>query len=243
MVDLEYIKIAGVDIGIYKKGPVGIGVSCGADSALLLYVLMTKVTDRIHIYNMMANWRRAALEEPFENVVKKCAELTGNTNYTIHKEYVDDPSAEFYIEMINTALDKKEVDIVYYGLTVFPPKEEWKTWPVKHQPEWHNELRSDKIQHPVFGFNIPVELATDFGQECPLTSDGRPTDNLSLDERVYIPLYNYNKKYIAKMYKELDIEQTLYPITRSCEDDSHIGSHCGDCFWCKERKWAFGYLE
>lgn len=41
------------------------------------------------------------------------------------------------------------------------------------------------------------------------------------------------------------IPQELYALTISCEsltDPDPI--HCGDCWWCEERKWGFGnYVE
>ena len=242
MVNLNYVNIADVDIGIYKKGPIGVGVSCGADSALLLYVLMSNVKETVHVYNMMAEKRRPALEKYFYAVVEKCAELTGNNNYVIHQEIVESgESAEFYINMLTGALDKKEVDIIYLGLTKFPPKAVYAIWDGQ-QPEWHNEFRSDEVEHPLFGFTIPVEKATSFGEECPLTIDGNPIDELKLDERAYIPWFNHNKKDIARMYDSLGVTDTLFPVTRSCENDEHIGSHCGSCWWCEERLWAFGNL-
>lgn len=240
--NLEYIDIDGIKIGLYRDGPVGVGVSCGADSAIVLYILMTHIKTHIHIYNMMAHQRRNALEKHFDDVVSTCSKLTGNTNYTVHKTYaVPDESAELYINILTTALDSKEVDIVYLGLTKFPPIEELSTWP-DQQPDWHNKFRSGEDEHPLFGFSIPVKLATDFSS-VPLTTDGRVVDELKIDERAYIPFFNYNKKGIARLYRALNIEDKLLPVTRSCENDNHVGSHCGTCWWCRERRWAFGYVE
>ena len=52
---------------------------------------------------------------------------------------------------------------------------------------------------------------------------------------------NLPKKEIAKLYKILDIEN-LYSMTRSCESLTVLDAHCGECWWCKERMWAFGKL-
>jgi hypothetical protein len=240
--DLEYKDFDGITIGLYQNGPVGIGVSGGADSAILLYILMKYTTKHIHIYNMMANKRRPVLENNFDIVVKKCSELTNNTNYTVHKNYVDpDESAEFYIKMLTDALDN-EVHIVYLGLTKFPPRKEYLSWPVTQQPDWHNEFRSEDEQRRVFGFKIPLDNTTDF-RSVPLTMNGEPIDKLELDERAYIPLFNHNKRDVAKLYRFFDVESTLLPVTRSCENDRHLGSHCQKCWWCYERNWGFGYIE
>ncbi len=242
MVNLNYINIDGIPIGIYKDGPVGVGISGGADSAVLLYILMSNITHTIHIYNMWTSSRKAAFGKHVDSVIETCSKLTGNTNYVVHKVQSEpDESIEFYINMLTDALDRKEVDMVYMGLTSFPPKEVYQEFACQ-QPEWHNEFRSGEIQHPLFGFEVPVDKATDFGEVCPLTMDGRPVDSLRLDTRAYIPLFNHNKKDIAKLYKAFDLERSLLPVTRSCENDDHPGSHCGDCWWCHERIWAFGGL-
>jgi hypothetical protein len=242
MVNLDYIDIDGISIGLYKDGPVGIGLSGGADSAVLLFILMANISHTIHIYNMSSTKRRAAFEKHVDQVIKTCSSLTGNKNYIIHKTSVEpDESVEFYIGMLTEALNKKEIDMVYLGLTKFPPRDIYSKF-TGQQPEWHNDFRSDEIIHPLFGFNIPLEKAEHFGEECPLTIDGKPTDSLILDSRAYIPLFNHNKKDVAKLYRFFDIERSLLPTTRSCENDDHIDSHCGNCWWCHERIWAFGNL-
>ena len=46
----------------------------------------------------------------------------------------------------------------------------------------------------------------------------------------------------AKIYQELDLMETLFPVTRSCEvtDKIEYYGHCGKCWWCEERHWGFG---
>ena len=243
MVDLsESIDIDGISIGIYKDGPIGVGISGGADSAVLLYILMSNVSHTIHIYNMWTTKRKNVFGKHVDSVVETCSRLTGNTNYVVHKfQSEPDESIEFYFNMLTQALDKKEIDIVYLGITSFPPKEVFLKFP-SQQPDWHNDFRSSEIEHPLFGLDIPLENAVDFGESCPLTIDGKPTDKLVLDTRAYIPLFNHNKKDIAKLYKHYALEKTLLPVTRSCEDDYHPNGHCGSCWWCNERLWAFGEL-
>ena len=41
--ELNYIDIDGINIGLFNDGPVGAGVSCGADSAIVLYILMSNI--------------------------------------------------------------------------------------------------------------------------------------------------------------------------------------------------------
>jgi len=57
-----------------------------------------------------------------------------------------------------------------------------------------------------------------------------------------------DKSWVIKQYKRLNIEDLLH-ITRSCEGEftglnyqtymkGQDVPECGECFWCKERKWA-----
>lgn len=242
MVDLSAsINIDNISIGIYKDGPVGIGVSGGADSAVLLYILMANVSHTIHIYNMWTSKRKNVFGKSLDNVIETCSSLTGNTNYIVHKMQSEpDESIEFYFNKLTEALDKKEVNIVYLGLTSFPPTDVYLQFPCQ-QPDWHNDFRSSEKVHSLFGLDVPVSKADDFSV-VPLTIDGKPTDSLTLDSRAYIPLFNNNKKDIAKLYRHFDLEKTLLPVTRSCENDEHVNGHCGTCWWCQERLWAFGEL-
>lgn len=58
------------------------------------------------------------------------------------------------------------------------------------------------------------------------------------------PFYNLDKKGIAELYHKFDLTDTLFPLTRSCEAYTHdFSHHCGTCWWCRERKWAFGRLD
>ena len=56
----------------------------------------------------------------------------------------------------------------------------------------------------------------------------------------YNPLINHNKKEIRTLYEELGIIEDVFPLTNSCTDGTDKLDHCGVCWWCQERKWAFG---
>jgi hypothetical protein len=239
--NLDYINVDGIRLGLYKDGPVGISVSCGADSAILLYWLMTNVQHDLHIYNVIADYRRDILEPPFDAVVAKCAELTGKTNYFVHKSYVPKPPPELLFQTWTKALDNKEIDILYTGLTKFPPDEVYANWEEK-LPNWHVQLRKDGQVFPEFGVEINIPPGTNFS-DPPLSIGGRTIDKLVMDQRAYSPLVNHNKRSVAKLYSEFGVLNTLYPVTRSCENDMHPNAHCGKCWWCNERLWGFGYLE
>lgn len=62
------------------------------------------------------------------------------------------------------------------------------------------------------------------------------------DRFFYSPFYNIDKKKISEIYDTLNIREDIFPLTRSCESTIIIDKHCGNCWWCEERKWAFNEL-
>ena len=63
-----------------------------------------------------------------------------------------------------------------------------------------------------------------------------------IEDIEFRPFFNVNKKGIAAKYAELDLLDTLFPVTKSCENRDMLEGHCGECWWCLERLWAFGKL-
>jgi hypothetical protein len=66
----------------------------------------------------------------------------------------------------------------------------------------------------------------------------------SIEKRLAWPLLYCDKRDIADLYKNLGITESLLPNTRSCEGNlevtDNLKKQCGVCWWCRERKWAFG---
>ena len=68
-------------------------------------------------------------------------------------------------------------------------------------------------------------------------------DNNPFMVKLYQPLMNVDKKFVAGVYKDHKLMDTLYPFTSSCvgseRDTEYFTKGCGKCFWCNEKKWAF----
>lgn len=237
----DYINLDGIEIGMYRDGPVGASVSCGADSAIILYLLMREIKHDLHIYNVIGEYRRHVLEPAFDRVVETCKQLTGKTNVFVHKVHVPKPPVELIFNVFKAGLDSGDCDIIYTGMTKFPPDEVYADWEEK-LPDWHVQLRKSDEVYPLFGMEIKIPPGTNCATP-PLTVDGLYKPSLIQDPRVYNPMVNYDKRSIAKLYRALGVEKELFPNTRSCENDEHTNGHCGKCWWCNERIWGFGYLE
>ena len=60
-----------------------------------------------------------------------------------------------------------------------------------------------------------------------------------LDERE-TPYFKYTKRDLAQKYYNYNLHNNLFPLTFSCIVNTE--KHCGNCWWCKERMWAFGRI-
>lgn len=77
--------------------------------------------------------------------------------------------------------------------------------------------------------------------------DGYPLPNdrfePSEEEKQYVghPFAEWTKDRIIKLGFDLGIGEIIMPITHSCTELDR--GRCGNCWWCKEREWAFNRLE
>ncbi len=60
---------------------------------------------------------------------------------------------------------------------------------------------------------------------------------------VYQPFISVDKKFVADIYKQEGLMDSMYPMTRSCvggaAHTNNFTEWCWRCFWCYEKKWAF----
>jgi hypothetical protein len=76
---------------------------------------------------------------------------------------------------------------------------------------------------------------------------GEPRQNIFFSENplnnLYQPFINVDKKFVADIYKQNGLMDTLFPIARSCVGTENVTDNytreCHSCFWCYEKKWAF----
>lgn len=102
-----------------------------------------------------------------------------------------------------------------------------------------------KILYTGITQNPPIEVTDTWNQ--PTTENVERNPNIKRDlyhrnDTFYTPFHRINKKVIYEMYKELNLLDSLYPLTRSCENEDLLEGHCGECWWCEERLWGFGQL-
>lgn len=204
---MNKINLNNITIDIHS-GEIGILHSGGADSAILLYILMKHCTGKINVYTCANTLKGRVNPKIALDVISKCIDLTNNSNVLHHTYFVTEQTFTTLFANANNFL--KDVSIMYTGATAFPPLD---------------ILHTFKNNTEIFHKRNPNELR-------PLYTG-----------KYYAPFFNHNKKDIFNLYTSLELIDKLYPITRSCEDLKLRSGHCGNCWWCEERIWAFGKLE
>lgn len=186
------------------EGNLGVSISGGSDSALVLYLLMKNYSGPLKVFN--TSWDEKPNHfEAVNNVYQKCIELTKNKNSLLLETKVNTRQDENNI--FTTPLEylrRGIVQYVYTGLSANPPIE------LKHA---ENKIEKREIRR----------------------------DKLIDDNNFYLPFANENKKTIASLYEHHNLMESLFPLTFSCVVSDTL-EHCGDCWWCEERKWGFGKL-
>ncbi len=218
-----------------KISTVGIWMSGGADSSLLCYLLAKKILQEslpLQIQPITVDYKR-----PFRFIagdvvteIKKL--LSANSIFKEHLVY--NPPTDIvwsHAELTSQfhLLNEKHVrenkfQILYSGITTNPPIEvqEKFIWGILADVEAKRgtSVPKDKARHIV-----------------------KHEQNIMYEFYEIKPFFDLTKQDIASLYLSLDLIDTLFPVTRSCEDLTTTEGHCGNCWWCEERLWAFGRLK
>jgi len=188
---------------------IGIFVSGGADSAILLFILMKHLLPHqtLVIFTTHSNQKGRSSVIPANRVIEYCIEKTGFSNIRHIQNFVDVQTIPILFDSSNDYLSIHKIEHIFTGITAAPPA---------------------AICEKFTGINTDI-----------LSRD--PTIIKPTSKGIYyMPFKNKDKKYIAQLYK-LYNAQDLFKLTRSCErySNSPISYHCGKCWWCEERLWAF----
>jgi hypothetical protein len=217
---------------------IAISVSGGADSALLAYLICSRVTNQsVHIISHKRMWKTRPWQSYDSlNIYTWLLKRFPNIKFVRHSNFIA-PDIE-------------------YG-NIGPNLTD----------EYGKKVSGDNIQQRSFAeyicFNENVDAYYNAVTRNPRLAlfngmrerDIDPSeDNKHLERMTHMgvevlhPFRFIDKSEIVKKYKELDL-MDLLDITRSCEGEfagidytTYIPGQyvptCGECFWCKEREWA-----
>jgi 7-cyano-7-deazaguanine synthase in queuosine biosynthesis len=209
---MKTIQINNLNFDLHD-GPVGIAHSGGADSAIMLCVLMKYVTGPIHVYTCANSFKQRRNPVIALRVIDKLLDITGRTDVYHHTYFTERQTFNTLFDPLNDVIIRGDINMLYTAVTANPPQDILTNQQIFTSDNGLSKERDAGIIRPKY--NGP-------------------------GKKVYSPWWNVDKRFIATVYNELSMTETLFPITRSCEDPSLLEGHCGICWWCEERKWAFG---
>ena len=230
---------------------IGVNVSGGADSAIMWYAVCDYYKDKdVNLYALTLDTEfKPWYSTGAKRVIEQVKELTGvsPTEHLIYysNKHVNRETAQYYITeqqaMVKLWYRKYRFNVLYNCVTSNPPEEDMLTEIKKHildeykykiakdhivgrdknrEPE--NNIYSEAIQSPFSGF---VSIR---------------------------PFVHEDKKLTRQVYDYYGVTDALFPVTYSCEtiQREHLYDpkeemdfeHCGYCFYCCERYYAFGKL-
>lgn len=207
----------GINIPLAETGDLGISVSGGADSAILLYILMAllgpSLDRKLYIFSTFSNEKGRSNAFTVANVIERCIQLTGFTNIIHIGQYVVSQNNINLFKHVHEYLDTGKIVQSFSAVTANPS-------------------------------SLDLISFTGINEDASNRLSGEIRSIKDLTREIYIPFTNVNKKYIAALYQLYGLTDDLFPLTRSCEALCRIpeSAHCGKCWWCEERKWAFDKL-
>jgi hypothetical protein len=206
-------------LDFFEKFPVGyenigLHLSGGADSALLLYCLVKMVEER--------------------DTITSIYPITGYDVTT--PDIITYESAQSIIDWIQ---NKTKCNFIK-PLIVLPymNKDDTKDEMVRVGRRYLNQR---------YGCEVTIDGTSLGMQDSPRSGpigyewvDDQSIRSLAVKYPYQFPWSTVNKKFIAAQYKKFGIEE-LSNLTNSCIVSSK--SPCKECWWCKERYWAFGSYD
>lgn len=222
---------------------IAVRLSGGPDSAIVYYAVCdfykSSLDVKIYPYTMFTPLRPYAVERA-KAVIEFTAAATGKQcekHYTIYhtphnkNNSLEDNSVEYVKgqELLEKQLlSEVDIDIVYYGLSMNCQIADLKRFVDSLSP-----IKSMKYQ--------PVLLSKDATRDFTIG----PRILYLNSYYAFSPLIASDKTMVKSLYDYYSVTKTLYPLTWSCENDNQADngtSHCGSCYFCLEREFAFGKL-
>jgi 7-cyano-7-deazaguanine synthase in queuosine biosynthesis len=212
------LNLNGTELIIYDQ-PVGINVSGGADSALLLYFLMKHSQHTIYIFTLDSEFKQNRNSVIAQQVVAECSRLTGCINF-VHR--IDSVGVQDKINLWDLAARAQqngEIEIVYSGVTANPP---WEVLLSFKEPSSEAMFRDPLIARSVRADNIYGPWA-------------------NIDKWNIGTMYKLNGLMDSLYPLTRSCEWSPNRIEQ-CPDPGPL-AHCGHCWWCEERLWGFGRIK
>ena len=203
-----------------NKKNIGLWLSGGTDSTLVLYFLCKFITETeqfdrklFPIIAVQTNNKLAKCFDKAQIIIEEIRkiypkvyihELEKLTYFRLENQLARDTKRIKMSIRSNIFIKKHNLDILMQGSTINP-----------------EECVGESHQLRDAGRDMPIDVYKD-----------------------KYPWWNVDKKFVAEMYRKYELMENLYPLTESCIEDREGHSFpCKKCFWCEEKFWAFGSYD
>jgi len=213
----------------YKK--IGVNLSGGADSAILFYMVCeylktnnrtdTSVSVMSCANDLKHRWNVRKAADVINYTIDKLKFNPVDTHYSYYR---DKQEVGYFHEIESKLFVDNRVEMIVSGITANP---------------W-----------------VDANIVDSKGRTINLNETGLHDRNTGTSDELkvgdgglafYTPFINTDKRFVAAMYDHYGVRDGLFPLTRSCEaipegdfNPEFEKEPCGTCWWCLERKWAFG---
>jgi hypothetical protein len=214
----------------WKK--IGISISGGADSALLAFLICSNSEAEIHFTNQIRLWRTRPWQEHIADQVIEWFKNRFNNKFFVHKNLIP-PELEW--------ADKGPTIIDEYGKLKSGNQIILRS---------HNEYIANKYNLEALygGINLNPDIPIS-GSLADREQGHIPPYYVHDNIHICHPFVHIKKDWIIDQYYKNNILDLL-ELTRSCEGEftginyktyqpGQYVPTCEECFWCKERRWAF----
>lgn len=207
------IEINSVSIPVFN-GKVGLSMSGGADSSLLLYILLSNKKETLEVFTLASDHKGRISAKITTNVIDKCIELTGNNNVNHHIVYVDKQNDEKLFRLPRKMISENKINVIYTAVTANPPKDIADNFLTSVANSEHNK-RDPLIYRPISDGNWCTPFVN--------------TNKIKIAE-----MY----ESLGLLETLFPLTRSCELIT----SNSNFLGHCGNCWWCRERFWGFKRL-
>jgi len=231
---------------------IGIGVSGGMDSAMLLWLLAYHI-DKNNWDVTIHQWSVCLDERPFQvhhakKVIQFVKDYFPNVKFGEHRtsiansmQYVDHGTEVSW----KLAIDNK-ISKLFNGVTLNPSKHEQQYWGLA----WEKRAKNrdfDSVgwnEEQVKEINLPLTFSKIGHKAYDTPWSGSIDTSHKLVEN--LPFIHDDKRIVLALYKKYGLLLELGPLTRSCEGAWEITDgfkkECKRCWWCIEKQWATAHI-
>lgn len=225
--DLAFWDLYESQLNKFKK--IGINLSAGTDSALVLFMTCRELIHRgktdvtiipitgVDVERPTNEWNAGEIvllmKEKFPKI------KFGEHQINKYRKLNSKDKTRNHVEHENRLRNEGVIDVLFHGRTANPPEDIAKK---------HNLLSNRETRRDVHGnYRIPYH-----------ENHGKP---------FYCPMEYLDKRFVAEQYYKLNLMEDLFPITASCiahtSDTKFFTEPCKKCWWCREKKWAFNMYD